>query len=508
MTRMLFAGILLAIALPAVFAEAPCEDLAVLALANTEIASAQSVSVSTGINAELPLRDSSALPDFCRVSVVARPASGSEIGVEIWLPSGDDWNGKLLGTGNGGYSGDISYEAMAAGLRQGYAAAGSDTGHKGGDLKFAVGNPEKIDDWGYRAVHVMTETAKLVVRAYYERFADYSYFTGCSTGGHQALTEAQRFPADYDGIVAGDPGNNRVRLNIGFLWSWLAVNGDSAHPFPSIKLPLLNRAAIAACDADDGVKDGLISDPQSCRFDPGTLLCQGADAESCLTSGEVEAVRKVYDGARNPRTGEQIYAGWARGTEASGGERIGGWSGYFVGQPEPARTDFWRYWVFEDPTWAFRTFDFDRDVAYADEKLAAINAIDPDLEHYRKNGGKLLMYHGWADPVVPPTDSIQYYESVTRSMGGLASTQDFFRLFMAPGMGHCRGGSGPSVFDPLDALDKWVTQGIAPQRLTAAHMSGEGTDRTRPLCPYPLVAKWDGSGSIDDEASFVCASGF
>lgn len=492
-------------------AAAPCEALAALTIANTVVTSAESVPpgpLSRSSAGGQQARDLGDLPAFCRVSVVSRPVDDSEIGIEVWLPSADAWNGKLLGTGNGGYSGELGYEAMASGLRKGYAAAGSDTGHQGGDLKFAVGHPEKVNDWGYRAVHVMTETAKLLVRNYYGRFADYSYFSGCSTGGHQALMEAQRYPEDYDGIVAGDPGHNRVRLNVGFLWSWTAVNQDSVAPFPASKLPFLGRQAIASCDPLDGVEDGLIADPPRCRFDPGTLLCHGADGGDCLTAAEVNAARRVYGGARNPRTGEQIYPGWAPGSEASGAERAGGWAGYFVGRPEPARTDFWRYWVFEDPNWDSHTFDFDRDVAYADAKMAAISAIDHDLSGFKRREGKLLMYHGWADPVVPPQDSIRYYEKTVQTMGSLEATADFFRLFMAPGMGHCRGGAGPSEFDALEALDKWVAGGIAPDRITASHLSGGAVDRTRPLCPYPLVARWDGSGNIDDATSFVCASDF
>ena len=445
-------------------------------------------------------------PAFCRVTAVARPVADSEIRLEVWLPAAEIWNGKFLGTGNGGYSGALSYSEMETALRQGYAVAGSDTGHSGGDLKFGMGHPEKIADWAFRAVHVMTDTAKVIVRSYYGRFAAHSYFSGCSTGGQQALTEAQRFPEDYDGIVAGAPGANRVRLNVGFLWSWLAVHKDGAEVLPASKLPLINQAAISACDALDGVKDGLIGDPRACKFDPGELLCKGADAADCLTAAQVSAVRAVYDGARNPRTGEQLYPGWVRGSEAGGGARPGGWSGYFAGQPEPARLDFWRYWVFHDPTWDFHTFDFDRDVAYADSKLPFVTANDPDLTRFKQRGGRLLMYQGWADPVVPATDTIRYYESVERAMGGTEKTTGFVRLFLAPGMGHCSGGPGPSAFDALGALDRWVSQGSAPDRVIASHSTAGTVDRTRPLCPYPQVAKWDGSGSIDNAAAFRCAS--
>jgi Tannase and feruloyl esterase len=475
---------------------ATCDNLAALAIPATAITAA--AAVAAGSPAAGGRGPALTLPAFCRVTAVARPVPDSEIKIEVWLPPAQRWNGKLIGTGNGGYSGSMSFGDMESGLRQGYAVAGSDTGHQGGELKFGLGHPEKIRDWGDRAVHVMAETARLIVRSYYGRFAAHAYFTGCSTGGHQALTEAQRYPADYDGIVAGDPGNNRVRLNIGFLWSWLAVHKGAE--FPASKLPLITAAAIAACDSLDGVKDGLIADPRACPFDPAALLCKGADDGKCLTEPQAAAVRAVYAGAHNPRTGERLFAGWPRGSES-------GWGGYFVGQREPARLDFWRYWVFHDPAWDFRSFDFDRDAAYADEKMSILVANNPDLGAFARRNGKLLLYHGLADPVAPPEDTIRYFEDVAHAMGGPEKTAGFIRLFLAPGMGHCRGGPGPDTFDALGALDKWVTEGAAPDRIIASHAKDGAVDRTRPLCPYPLVARWNGSGSIDDAAAFTCAAG-
>jgi len=475
-----------------------CEDLTGLTIPSTVVSSATAVAAglfSAGGRGGAPRN----FPAFCRVMAVARPVAGSEIHVEVWLPAAGAWNDKLLGTGNGGYSGTLGYADMESALRKGYAAAGSDTGHEGGDLKFALGHPEKIDDWGWRAVHTMTETARLIVRSYYGRLAAHSYFMGCSTGGQQALSEAQRFPSDYDGIVAGAAGNNRVRLNMGFLWSWLALYKDSADSLPAGKLPLIQQAAITACDALDGVKDGLIDDPRACRFDPGSLLCKGHDNESCLTPRQVAAVRMIYDGARNPRTGERIFSGWARGSEA-------GWPAYFVGQPEPARLDFWRYWVFDDPIWDPRTFDFDRDVAFADAKMATVTANDPDLTAFQKRNGKLIMYNGTADPVVPPEDGIRYYESVQQFMGGWEQTNGFLRLFLVPGMGHCGGGPGPNTFEALGAIDRWVSEGAAPDRIIATHSEGGIVDRARPLCPYPQVARWNGSGSLNEAASYTCAA--
>ncbi|HEY2015860.1 MAG TPA: tannase/feruloyl esterase family alpha/beta hydrolase, partial [Bryobacteraceae bacterium] len=422
-----------------------CENLTALTIPQTSVTSA--IAMPAGPFSPGGGRTGAArpFPAFCRVAAVARPVPDSEIRIEVWLPDSAAWNGKMLGTGNGGYSGALGYGDMERALRLGYAVAGSDTGHEGGDLKFGLGHPEKINDWAWRAVHVMTDTAKLVARSYYGRFAAHSYFSGCSTGGQQALTEAQRFPADYDGILAGAPGNNRVRLNVGFLWSWRAANDDDAAPLPVSKLPVIHKAAVAACDPLDGVADGIIGDPLACKFDPGTLECRGGESPDCLTKSQVAAVRAIYEGARNPRTGERLYPGWVRGSET-------GWQAYFVGQREPARLDFWRYWVFHDPNWDFRSFDFDRDVTYADSRVEFLTANDPDLRRFGSRGGKLLLYQGFADPVVPPEDSIRYYESVVRTMSA-ENASKVARLFLIPGMGHCSGGPGPSSFEGLAALD-------------------------------------------------------
>ena len=438
------------------------------------------------------------LPDYCKVLAVTRPVADSEIHFEVWLPAPQTWNGKFEGTGNGGYSGGLSLRDMGLAVSRGYAAAGSDTGHEGGDLKFGVGHPEKITDWGYRAIHAMTDNAKLIVRNYYGHFPVHSYFTGCSTGGHQGLSEAQRYPRDYDGIVAGDPGNDRVHLNANFLWAFTALYKEPGSALQPSKLPLITKAATAACDRTDGIEDGIISDPRTCRFDPGVLLCKGGEDADCLTAPQVEAVRKIYQGPKNPRSGVHIMPGFPIGSET-------GWTGYFVGQREPARVDFWRLWVFNNPSWDWRNFDFDTDLAYADRKLAAVNAVDSHLSAFKAQGGKILLYHGWADPVVPPEDTILYYEAVEKAMGGARLTTDFARLFMVPGMGHCSGGAAPNSFDALGALDEWVTQGKAPDKLIASHSTAGKIDRARPLCAYPMTAQWKGTGSTDDADSFVCA---
>ena len=472
-----------------------CGDLVSLTIPDTNVMSAEIVSAAvTPGRGRGPATN---VPSHCRVMAVAKPVTDSEIHLEVWLPSPEQWNGKFLGTGNGGYSGSLSTTEMSEALTLGYAVAGSDTGHQGGDLKFGAGHSEKINDWGFRAIHVMTENAKLIVRAYYGRFPQRAYFTGCSTGGHQALSEAQRYPADYDGIVAGDPGNDRVHLNANFLWAYTALHKEPGNDLPAAKLPVITKAAMAACDAADGIKDGIIADARQCKFDPGVLLCKGSDEPGCLTAPQLATLKKIYDGPRNPRTGARIMPGFPIGSES-------GWTGYFVGQREPARTDFWRLWVFNNPAWEWRNFDFDADLAYADRKLAAVNAVETDLREFRANHGKLLIYQGWADPVVPPEGTILYFEAMEKRMQGPRATSDFARLFMVPGMGHCSGGVGPSSFDALSALDVWATNGTAPAKIVASHSTAGKVDRTRPLCPYPLTARWKGTGSTDDANSFYC----
>jgi feruloyl esterase len=491
---------------PATPSGTACTTLGALTIPNVTVRSAAAVAAGpfTPPGAANPI----VLPAFCRVEATARPTGDSDIKFEIWIPQAEAWNGNFQGVGNGGYQGSISYTSMANALRRGYATASTDTGHTGDDMKFGQGHPEKVIDYGYRAVHMMTETAKLIVRNATGRFAEKSYFVGCSAGGHQAMSEAQRFPEDYDGILAGDPANNRIRQTFGFMWSWMATHTPDEKPIlTQAKLALVSKAAVEACDANDGLRDGLIDDPRRCKFDPATLLCKtGVDDSSCLTQPQVDAIKKVYDGARNPRTGEQIYSGWARGSEGFGESAAQSWRQYLVEPGEPARVGLFRYFLFHDPNWDWRTLDFDRDLAYAEQRLAHLPAVDRDLSAFKKSGGKLIMYTGWADPVVPPQDTASYYDAVVKAMGGLDKTRDFFRFFAAPGMGHCGGGPGPNQFDALTALEGWVEKGVAPDKLVASHVTNGKVDRTRPLCTYPLVARWKGTGSVDEAANFSCVA--
>ena len=455
---------------------------------------------------------------FCRVAGVSRPEAGSEIGFEVWLPAPEAWNGRFQGIGSGGSAGAIRYPQLAAAVAGGYAAVATDNGHtstSGFDGSWALGHPVRLVDFGYRAQHEATVAGKAITAAYYGRPADYAYFVGCSQGGHHALMEAQRYPHDYDGIVAGAPANYWIGLMTGELWSGLATTRDPAQNLPRAKLPVLGAAVMAACDGLDGLEDGLIDDPRACGFDPGTLACEGGDRPDCLTGGEVAAARAIYAGPTRPGSGERIFPGYAPGSEHfEAPDGLGGWARYWSGVEKPGGSaiDFMRYSVFQDPDYDLRSFDFDADwdlannrVVGADETLgSALNAVDPDLTAFKAAGGRLISYHGWADALIPGQYAVDYYDSVIEAMGGLAETTDFYRLFMAPGVAHCRGGPGPDRFDAVSALERWVEEGAAPDRLIAAKVVDGEVQRTRPLCPYPQVARYQGAGSVDDAASFAC----
>ncbi len=483
---------------------ASCDSLTALALPDTTITSAQVVAAGEFVppgaaqgqkkgGGRNPYKE---LPEFCRVTATLKPSSDSDIKVEFWLPTAG-WNRKLQSVGNGGWAGVISYSALAEALKAGYAGASTDTGHVGGSGRFALGHQEKLEDFGWRSEHEMTVKAKAVIQAFYGNAPQLSYWNGCSTGGRQGLKEAQKFPNDYDGIIAGAPAN-RTAMS---LWLAFAVLKDAASFIPASKYPLIHQAAINACDARDGVKDGLIEDPTRCHFDPKVLLCKGADDGSCLTAPQVEAARKMYQPGVNPRTGAQLFPSLAPGSELGWGIQVAG--------PEPSANifDHFKYVVYKDPNWDWRTFDFDTGIARAAQpENDVMNSTDPNLKPFFAHNGKLLLYHGWSDPNVSPLNTIKYYKSVMDTLGGAAKTSNNVRLFMEPGMGHCGGGEGPNVFDKVGTLEQWVEQNKAPDKIIASHMTEGKVDRTRPLCPYPQVAKYKGTGSIDDAANFACAA--
>ena len=457
---------------------------------------------------------------FCRVAGMASPEPGSEIRFEVWLPHAGEWNGRFQGIGSGGSAGAIRYRQLAAAVAEGYAAVATDNGHtstSGFDGSWSLGHPVRLVDFGYRAQHEATVAGKAVTRAYYGRDADFAYFVGCSQGGHHALMEAQRYPDDYDGIVAGAPANYWIGLMTAELWAGLATTRDPGQDLPRAKLPVLGAAVMAACDGLDGLEDGLIDDPRACDFDPGVLRCDGDEGADCLTAGQVAAARAIYGGPVRPGSGERLFPGYALGSEHfESPDGLGGWARYWSGISEPggSTAQFMKYSVFEDPDYDLQRFDFDADWERAnnrplgnDETLAsALNAVDPDLSAFKAGGGKLIGYHGWADALITGHYAVHYYESVMDTMGGLDETTDFYRLFMAPGVAHCRGGPGPDRFDAVGALERWVEQGVAPDRMIASKVEAGEVRRTRPLCVYPRVARYDGSGSIDEAANFACAN--
>lgn len=493
---------LLSVACAAPASAASCQSLASVALSDTAITVAEPVAAGAlrlpagrGPNANVNYKD---LPAFCRIAATLKPTSDSDIKIEVWLPDPagtPGWNGKFQAVGNGGWAGVISYRAMADALRLGYATASTDTGHVGGRGQFALGHPDRLIDFGWRSEHEMTVKAKALVAAFYGSAPKYSYWNGCSTGGRQGLKEAQKFPDDYDGIIAGAPANRTALA----LWIAFAELKDPASYIPREKYPLIHEAVLNACDARDGLKDGLIEDPTRCHFDPKALLCKGADGPSCLTAAQAEAVRKIYSPAKNPRTGQVLFPSLVPGSEL-------GWA-VLGGGPEPSQPilDQARYVVYKDPNWDWKTFDFDEEVARFDNPENLImNGTDPNLAPFFKHNGKLLLYHGWSDPNITPLTTIQYYKRVVDTMGGLAKTSNNIRLFLEPGMGHCGGGEGPNVFDKVGALEQWVEQGKAPDVMIASRITNGAVERTRPLCPYPQIAQYKGSGSIDDAKNFVC----
>jgi feruloyl esterase len=415
------------------------------------------------------------------------------------VDASEEWNGKFLAVGNGGWAGNIETGAMAIGLARGYATASTDTGHKGGSGSFAAGHPEKLIDFGYRSMHEMAGQSKAIIQTFYSRGPQLSYYQGCSTGGRQGLMEAQRFPSDFDAIIAGAPVNNVIHLNIQSVARQMDMLREPARILPREKVTLLANAIVARCDASDGVKDGIISDPQACRFEPEVLKCKAGDAADCLTAAQVETAKRAWLPVKT-KTGEVVYPGSAPDLNRNTGCR----------KPtmplNPLFTDTPRFLGHQDANWDATSFDLDADLALAMKNAAFIESTDPDLAKFKARGGKLLLYHGWADPGPSPQNTINYLSAVAAKPGG--SQDDWARLFLMPGMGHCGGGVGPDRADFLTAMEDWREKGEAPGHIVAARAANEQgrTAMTRPLCPYPQVARYTGTGSTDDAKNFVCAA--
>lgn len=485
-----------------------CESLAGVALPETRILSAAVVAAGefTQPDGKFPVAE---LPAFCRVVAVAK----TTINFEVWLPV-ENWNGKFQGVGNGGTAGFISYGSMETALRHGYAVTSTDTGHvnhpagNGFDSSWALGRPELVAEYGYLGLHLATAYGKQIARAFYGKNPAHSYYVGCSKGGGQGLMEAQRYPEDYDGILAGDPANDFTGIFAGaHLWYSMATLKDAESYIPAGKVKLLADAVTAACDAQDGIKDGVLDDPRQCRFDPGVLTCKaGEDVSGCFSAKQVQAVRDIWAGGHDA-SGKLIFPGLVPGGE----DGSGGWAGWVTGSAPFQSTHYmaaegtFRYMVFQDAKYNVMDFNFASDLELTRSKLSAsVDAVDADLRPLQKRGAKLLLYHGWSDPDLSPLNTINYYERVVATVG--KDSPDFVRLFMVPGMQHCGGGPGPNHFDALTALEQWVEDGIAPTRIVAFHMTDGAVDRTRPLCAYPEVAVYSGKGSTNDAANFSCAA--
>jgi feruloyl esterase len=445
---------------------------------------------------------------FCRVAGYVEPAQESHIGFEIWLPLVKNWNGKYLGIGTPGMVGYISYGALARNVQNGYATASTDTGHVDTDTPGEAptaewaGNTEKVIDWGHRAQHLTTVIAKEVANAYYGTTIKYAYWNSCHEGGNQALTELQRYPGDFDGIVVGGPAYYMTRLQAATLNASLALVGDGPESptfLPTAKYPAINRAALDACDDLDGVHDGVIDDPTRCRFDPASMQCPPyKDEASCLTASQVEAVRKMYAGAKFA-DGTEIYPGYEPGSELRW-DVLGRGPG-----PIPVSTGFFQTMVYPGQNWDYHTFDVDRDTHFAEKKLGGmIDSMDPNLKPFKDRGGKTIMFTAWEESAIPPRDIMNYYRSVVETMGGLEKTQDFARLFMVAGMGMCPGFRDPGGFDTQKAIEQWVEKGVAPDTITSIMRTGTEVHRTRPVCAYPTAAIYNGSGDPNVAASYQC----
>jgi feruloyl esterase len=485
-----------------VAAAGSCESLTTLALPSGAVTLAQPVAAGGFVQttATAPARGNAVaakLQPFCRVAVTLKPSSDSDIKMELWMPA-SGWNGKFQAVGNGAFNGTINYGAMMTALARGYAVSSTDTGHTGGGASWALGHPEKTIDFGWRAVHEMTVASKRVIASYYDAGPKFSYWNGCSAGGRQAMKAAQRFPADFDGIIAGAPGLDWTGRAASAVRVARTLEHNEAARLTEPQRQLLHAAVVEQCDTLDGVKDGVIENPKRCSFDPGVLECKGADSASCLSRAQVETARMIYSSAVNPGTKREI-TGLERGSEL-------GWTDLgWTGSARATGLDQFRFLVFANPAWTIQDFNFDADIVRAEEvDNDTLNALDPNLKPFIARGGKMIQYHGWSDPQISPSASTQYYTSVLKSLGGAGHVHASYRLFMAPGMGHCGGGEGPSSFDALGALEQWVERGQAPDRIVASRSTRGAVDMTRPLCPYPQVAIYNGTGNTNEPASFTC----
>jgi Tannase and feruloyl esterase len=455
-------------------------------------------------------------PSFCRVIGVIRPTADSQIGFELWLP--DQWNGRYLQSGNSGFAGSIEYDGLIPGLQNGFAVASTDDGHVGDDTGWMGGHPEKVIDYGYRAVHLTSVVAKQIINVFYDRPIPYSYFSGCSDGGREGLMEVQRYPDDFAGWIVGAPFNDVMSVATSFLGR-IQLTAAMKQPLSAAQIEAITSATIARCDNLDGIRDGVIENPLRCQFDPKVLQCKAGADSTCLSPGQVKVVRAIYDDVKSV-AGVSLLPGLqgTRGVEANNWELPKATSGFY----EQLVHGFFAKLVFDDPKLDYTKIDLVDALNKGNAQVSSIlSAMNPNLSAIRASGKKIIQYHGWADQSVPVQYSIRYYEAVEKYLQ--RDSRDFYRLFLAPGMKHCWAGPGPNAFggaytpgdyDPnhhaLAALVEWVEKGTAPDRLIATKHQDDDLAkpiiRTRPLCPYPSVAHWTGTGSTDEASNFDCSA--
>jgi feruloyl esterase len=476
----------------------PCENLTKLELERATVRSAQLVpagpfvlpegaSLGPGPHSDEPL------PTHCRIVLHLTPTHDSNINAELWLPV-ENWNNRFLAVGNGGWAGAIQgWGDMQAALRRGYATAGSDTGHSGTDGEagmFALGHPEKIVDFAYRALHDMTVKSKQILQVFYQQPLDYSFYKGCSTGGRMGVMAAQRYPGDYDGIIAGALANRHIHMHTAAVAQSIRL---ARHPAEAISAEQAKRVNDFVMEQCDTLQEGFLNNPTQCTVDFSSLQCRGGNTDDCLTGAQLRTVEGFYDDLTNSK-GELIFSGQALGNDIP---------------PQPSAQQAPREFVwdtvrilgFQDADLDWRSFDLDRDMRAIDAAAGFVDAVDPDLRAFKAHGGKLLMYHGWGDYAITPKNTILYYESVLQEMG--EGQDDWMRLFMVPGMGHCRGGDGPHSFDSLDIMEQWRAAGVIPAQIPADNPQ---SGLSRPLCPYPQYARYDGSGDLKDSENWTCSA--
>ena len=504
-------GLFLAAALSIPNHGVTCSGLKSLRLPDTTIDSSETVPAgpfvwpqgafrTPGTENNPPLK----LPEYCRVKMVLRPTSDSNINVELWLPV-KNWNGKFMATGNGGWAGSIQgYADMIDALHRGYATAATDTGHSAADGPsgmFALGHPEKVVDFAYRSLHLMTVRSKQLIDAFYPTQINYSYYKGCSTGGRQGVMEAQRYPGDFDGIIAGALANRHIHMHTAQIAELIYLKRHPEAVVSNAKADMVHAAVMRQCDT---LHEGFLNNPHQCSFDFSSLQCKGAETDSCLTPAQLRTVETFYGGVKNSK-GELIFSGSP--VSVSMNTRL---FSNIVQRASPNTNtsglmpflfDTVRILGFHDPNYDWHKFNLDRDMPVIDAAAGFVDAVNPDLRAFKAAGGKLIMYHGWDDPAITPENTIYYYNSVLKEMG--KGQGNWMRLFMVPGMGHCRGGPGPYDFDSITALEKWREDGRAPASIIGTNPQ---SGLSRPLCPYPQYANYNGTGDLKDAANWTCTA--